>query len=257
MLITFNVSKKPFQQESTCVLSWAVGNRLVSIFLHLFIFSFGLNFIWLFLVVPKGVEAKNGKGKAPMAEAMVEPMMTAMVVLVVDLVKAVDRGRDVFLWLVTDHCLSLGKQAVQWKANLTKSGPYCKYRMPLICISRGKVYFFIWKVPTHVDYVSFQTRNYSNNLMRKLSICRLAHFNNNPRKATASWCADQLKIPHSTLYNRVSNCPSSRHIQGAEHEAGGARWLKIFKDRGKFLFLVLLSWSDTCILLIKRENVYI
>ena len=47
---------------------------------------------------------------------------------------------------------------------------------------------------------------------------------------------DQFKILHSIFYNRVSECPSSHQIQGAEHQASGARRSKIFKDRGKFSF---------------------
>ena len=64
-LIIFITSNKLFQQESTFVLSWGVSNKLDSKFLHLSIFSFGLNFISLLLVMQKGMEGKKGKGKAP------------------------------------------------------------------------------------------------------------------------------------------------------------------------------------------------
>ena len=64
ILITFIVSKKTYQLESTCVLSWVVINKLVLLLIFT-IFSFGLKFIWLLLVMPKGVEGKKGKGKAP------------------------------------------------------------------------------------------------------------------------------------------------------------------------------------------------
>ena len=64
ILITFIVSKKTYQLESTCVLSWVVINKL-DLLLIFSIFSFGLKFIWLLLVMPKGVEGKKGKGKAP------------------------------------------------------------------------------------------------------------------------------------------------------------------------------------------------
>ena len=64
ILITFIVSKKTYQLESTCVLSWVVINKLVLLLIFT-IFSFGLKFLWLLLVMPKGVEGKKGKGKAP------------------------------------------------------------------------------------------------------------------------------------------------------------------------------------------------
>ena len=64
ILITFIVSKKTYQLESTCVLSWVIINKLVLLLIFT-IFSFGLKFIWLLLVMPKGVEGKKGKGKAP------------------------------------------------------------------------------------------------------------------------------------------------------------------------------------------------
>ena len=64
ILITFIVSKKTYQLESICVLSWVVINKL-DLLLIFTIFSFGLKFIWLLLVMLKGVEGKKGKGKAP------------------------------------------------------------------------------------------------------------------------------------------------------------------------------------------------
>ena len=64
ILIMFIVSKKTYQLESTCVLSWVVINKL-DLLLTFTIFSFGLKFIWLLLVMPKGVEGKKGKDKAP------------------------------------------------------------------------------------------------------------------------------------------------------------------------------------------------
>ena len=64
ILITFIVSKKTYQLEITCVFSWVVVNKL-DLLLIFTIFSFGLKFIWLLLVMLKGVEGKKGKGKAP------------------------------------------------------------------------------------------------------------------------------------------------------------------------------------------------
>ena len=64
ILITFIISKKTYQLESTCVLSWVVINKLVLLIIFT-IFSFCLKFIWLLLVIPNGVEGKKGKGKAP------------------------------------------------------------------------------------------------------------------------------------------------------------------------------------------------
>ena len=64
ILITSIVSKKTYQLESTCVLSWVVINKL-DLLLIFTIFLFGLKFIWLLLVMLKGVEGKKGKGKAP------------------------------------------------------------------------------------------------------------------------------------------------------------------------------------------------
>ena len=64
ILIMFIVSKKTYQLESTCVLSWVVINKL-DLLLIFTIFLFGLKFIWLLLVMPKGVEGKKGKGKVP------------------------------------------------------------------------------------------------------------------------------------------------------------------------------------------------
>ena len=64
ILIIFIVSKKTYQLESTCAVSWVVVNKL-DLLLIFTIFLFGLKFIWLLLVMPKGVEGKKGKGKAP------------------------------------------------------------------------------------------------------------------------------------------------------------------------------------------------
>ena len=64
ILIMFIVSKKVYQLESTCVLSWVVVNKLYLLLIFT-IFLFGLKFIWLLLVMLKGVEGKKGKGKAP------------------------------------------------------------------------------------------------------------------------------------------------------------------------------------------------
>ena len=61
----------------------------------------------------------------------------------------------------------------------------------------------------------------------------------------------RFHIPHFTI-----GCPSSRRIQGAEHQPGGARQSKIFKDQSKFPFenyrlLCILTCIVTCRLVIK------
>ena len=58
ILTTFIVSKKTYQLESICVLPWVVINKLVLLLIFT-IFSFGLKFIWLLLVMTKG-EAIRG-----------------------------------------------------------------------------------------------------------------------------------------------------------------------------------------------------
>ena len=137
ILVTFIVSKKTYQLKSTCVLSWVVINKL-DLLLIFTIFSFGFKFIWLLLVMLKGVEGKKGKGKAPHGRHHGS-------------IRDKDEGGpgggpghvDIMLSPVTDCLQNLRKWVVLPRASHDRSG-WCRgCKVPLICTKAGKVYFLI------------------------------------------------------------------------------------------------------------------
>ena len=138
ILITVIVSKKTYQLESTCVLSWVVVNKLVLLLIFT-ISVFGLKFIWLLLVMLKGVEGKKGKGKAPHGRGCGSTR---------DDDDGSPGGGSGHGWGLgrghqVIHLQNLRKWAVLPRASHDRSGQCRGCKVPLICTKGGKVYFLI------------------------------------------------------------------------------------------------------------------
>ena len=107
------------------------------------IFSFGLKFIWLLLVMPKGVEGKKGKGKAPhgRGHGSMRDEDAGRCGGGSGCGRGQERGCGRHIIPVTDHLQNLEKQAVLPRASHNKSGQCRGCKVPLICTKGGKVYF--------------------------------------------------------------------------------------------------------------------